>query len=289
MHTWKKDIVSWRCGNALYISVPFTWLLQDAEELARKHKSCRIIAGGPAVALMGAPWANETPASCEFDVLSMHNPCATYTTRGCPNKCGFCAVPRLEGEFKELPTWKHAPVICDNNLLAASAAHFAKVIESLRAFRSCDFNQGLDARLFTPSHASMIASLRAPIVRFSLDYAAEEQAVADAIKTCSSAGLPVSNVRVNVLIGFNDTPADALSRCQAVVKLGAMPCPMRFQPLDALQRNAYVAPGWTAAELRKMTRYFWKSRFLKNVPYEDFNADDGHSLFPMHPVAEALE
>ena len=61
---------------------------------------------------------------------------------------------------------------------------------------------------------------------------------------------------------------------QAVLAMGAMPCPMRYQPLDATDKNTYVAPGWSEAELRRMARYFWKYRFLKYTPYEEFRLPD---------------
>jgi hypothetical protein len=88
VNQWRKGIARWTCGRTLYLSVPFTWLLDDARRLAEAH-SGKVVAGGPAVKLMGAPWASETPDECPFDVLAMHNPCATFTTRGCPNRCGF--------------------------------------------------------------------------------------------------------------------------------------------------------------------------------------------------------
>jgi len=51
---------------------------------------------------MGAPWADDTPDEAPVDVLRLHNPDATFTTRGCPRACPFCAVPRIEGKFREL-------------------------------------------------------------------------------------------------------------------------------------------------------------------------------------------
>jgi len=255
----------------LYLSVPFTWLLPEAEALALQHKG-KVIAGGPAVALMGAPWADETPVECPFDVLGMHNPCATFTTRGCPNRCAFCAVPRIEGEFRELPSWKPAPLVCDNNLLAASKRHFRRVIKSLTTFPEVDFNQGLDARLFTCWHADQIARLRRAKVRFSLDHVGMIGVVDDAIATARVAGL--KHFGVYVLTGFQDTPEDAFMRLEHVRSLGIRPNPMRYQPLDTLERDSYVAPGWTDFELKRMTRYYSRLRWLEHIPYADYQPSD---------------
>jgi hypothetical protein len=271
VHQWRKDIVQWRCGDTLYLSVPFTWLMEEAESIAAKHKG-KVIAGGPAVKLVGAPWA-ETPDECKFDVLSMHNPCATFTTRGCGNRCGYCAVPKIEGDFRELQTWKPAPIVCDNNLLMASKAHFERVIESLRPFPAVDFNQGLEARRFTRWHADLIATLHNPMIRFACDYANAKSSVADAVAIGRAAGL--RNFGVYVLIGFNDTPDDALDRLNFVRSLDIRPNAQRYQPLDAKQKNAYVYRdgGWTEFELYRMAKYHNRLRWYEHIPYNEFLAE----------------
>lgn len=266
MNTWRKDIAAWRCGRTLYLSVPFTWLLPKAEQMAKAHKG-KVVAGGPAVDLMGANWA-DTPKECPFDTLAMHNPCATVTTRGCPNRCKFCAVPQVEGRFRELPTWKPAPVICDNNLLAASRAHFERVIDSLMPFERVDFNQGLDARRFTSWHAGQIARLKSCKVRFAFDQVSMESAVADALQVARNAGL--REFGIYVLIGFDDTPDNALYRLEKIRSWGIRPTPMRFQPLDTLEKNAYIAPGWTKRELARTMSYYSRLRWLGHIPFSDF-------------------
>jgi len=257
-------------GDTLYMSVPFTWLLVKAEGLARAHRG-PVVAGGPAVELSKPlDWA-ETPGECPYDVLAMHNPLATFTTRGCPNACPYCVVPRIEGGFRELAEWKAAPLVCDNNLLASTDSHFRRVVKSLRQFPACDFNQGLDAARFTRYHADEIATLKSPMVRFAFDAANDEAPVADALTTARAAGL--RNFGVYVLIGYDDTPEEARYRLEQVREWGIRPNPMRYQPLDATEKNAYVAPGWTGGELRRMTRYYSRLRWLEHVPYEDYQAE----------------
>lgn len=260
MNQWRKGIASWKVGRLLYISVPFTWLMEDAERLADEHGDAYLI-GGP---------GTMQPSFCEgFDPILFHNPCATFTTRGCPNQCSFCAVPKIEGEFKQLAAWRPAPVICDNNLLACTMAHFSRVIESLKHFPACDFNQGLDSWLFKRKHADMIATLKHPMIRFAFDHINQETNVHDAIRTARDAGL--KDIGVYVLIGYKDTPDDAKYRLEKVREWGIRPNPMRFQPLDALDKNDYVAENWTEKELRKMVKYYSRLRWFEHIPYQDFD------------------
>lgn len=264
---WQKSIISWKVGHTLYLSVPFTWLLDKARFLAIGHKG-PVLVGGPAIKLLACDWA-ETSDVCDYDVLSFYNPLATFTTRGCLRSCSFCAVPKIEGEFRELNSWKPNPIICDNNILAASKKHFKKVIDRVRIFPYVDFNQGLDARLFTPWHADQLARLRAVKIRFAFDHVNMESGVGDAIQLCRKFHL--KDLGVYILIGFQDNPEDAHYRLETVRSWGIRPNPMRYQPLDALQKNDYVAPGWTEKELRKTMKYYARLRWYEHIPYGDFD------------------
>ena len=272
---WSRGIRWWKANRTLYLSVVFTWDLDRAAQLASQHKG-RVVAGGPAIKLCGASWADETPDETPYDVLAMHNPLATFTTRGCPNRCAFCAVPKLEGDFRELQSWKRCPLVCDNNLTAASHRHFARVIESLRAFPAVDFNQGLEARRFTSWHAGEIAKLHHPRVRFAFDRPNDEAAVADAISTARAAGL--RDFGVYVLFGVRDTPDEALYRLEKVREWGIRPNPMRYQPLDASQRNEYVAPGWNERLLRDVMRYYAKLRWLEHLTFKQYRESHAYDM-----------
>lgn len=285
MNQWRKGIASWRIGRNLYLSVPFTWLLPEARQIAKAHKG-PVFGGGPAVALMpeilsDVAVLDEPPP---IPPVLMHNPLATFTTRGCPRGCPWCAVPKIEGEFRELKRWAARPVICDNNLLAASQKHFDRVIDSVKRFRHVDFNQGLDARLFTPHHARRIAELRSAKVRFAFDKLGMEGPVVDAVALARQHGL--NDIGVYCLIGFRDTPEEARYRLEAVRRWSLRPNPMRYQPLDCLSKNSYVAPGWTESELRRMMSYYSRLRWLEHVPYEEFRPPGPLPLFEAHGARE---
>lgn len=278
MNQWRKGTASWRIGDVLYLSIVFSWDIPEAVDLASKHAG-PVVAGGPA-AVVHAELLDEcgiaVSACSPVEPLLFHNPLATFTTRGCPNRCPWCIVPKIEPEFKELPDFRPAPMVCDNNFLAASRAHQERVVERLRAFYRVDFNQGLDARLFTPKAADLLGKLKVK-VRFALDSWAAADTVGTALNLARER--TTSDLGVYVLIGFNDTPADARGRLELVRSWGVRPNPMRYQPTDAKEKNGYVAPGWTETELRRMMKYYSRLRWYEHIPYDDFQEDGQTVLF----------
>jgi len=276
MNSWRKGIASWRCGDTLYLSVVFSWDMEVAEAIAKQNRRLSVVAGGPAIDLAKrrgevVDWAH-TPESCPFDTLAMHNPCATYTSRGCDCRCRYCAVPRIEGKFRQLKKWKPAPIVCDNNILQSSRRHFTRVISSLRHFPCCDFNQGLSAPLFTEWHAKQMRQLKRVRVRFACDTMQALPYVERAVGIARKAGL--TDIAVYTLIGFDDTPELALQRCNRLwddIKVDV--CPMPYQPLDAKARDEYVSPSWTLEDLQKMSRFFWRRRFWRQKTYAEYKAE----------------
>lgn len=277
---WKHHgLVEWIEGNTAFLSVVFSWNLQEAFQRAcfLRAMGYRVVAGGPAVAYNPAFLADVAlvPQGYPVNVLPRHNLYATRTTVGCPRKCPFCIVPVVEGDFREVEIWTPQPVVCDNNLLAASKQHFDRVMDRLKPLRGVDFNQGLDARFLTSYHAQRLAELDLRCVRVAWDFTGMEHQFMRAFGRLVEAGIPARMVRVYVLIGFDDDPEDALYRLETVRQLGAWPNPMRYQPLDARRRNEYVAPGWTDAELKRYMRYWSNLRYVGNIPFGEFHGHGG--------------
>ena len=90
-----------------------------------------------------------------------------FLTRGCPNKCQWCVVPRKEGMIRPYMDvdeiaieGRKKLVLMDNNILAAgdyAVEQMEKIIE--RGYR-VDFNQALDARLVDDKFAKLLASIK---------------------------------------------------------------------------------------------------------------------------------
>lgn len=90
-----------------------------------------------------------------------------FLTRGCPNKCPWCVVPRKEGRIRPYMDCDEIAiegrtklVLMDNNILAAgdyAVSQLEKIID--RGYR-VDFNQALDARLVTDEYARLLARIK---------------------------------------------------------------------------------------------------------------------------------
>lgn len=305
---WSKRILEWKDDQKgiAYLSVVFTWDLHLAYQRAIWYASLGydVQAGGPAVKLK--PEFLAPVATCNAmeipGVLQRHNPWAARTTTGCPNRCPFCAVPIIEGDFQELDTWRPGPVLCDNNLTAASRKHFDRVIDRLKPFDTyrrkierinrrrkrqkrppvweipqIDFNQGLDARRLTKHHARRLAELDC-MTRLAWDRIEGEHDFFKAYGMLRAEGIPPERIHVYVLIGYHDTPEEAQYRLEAVANTGSWPNPMRFQPLDALIKNSYVGRYWTALELRQHMKYYSRLLWFRErykMTFEQFLEHDG--------------
>ena len=90
-----------------------------------------------------------------------------FLTRGCPNKCPWCVVPRKEGKVRPYMDCDEIAiegrknlVLMDNNILAAgdyAVEQFEKIIE--RGYH-VDFNQAMDARIVTPDFAKLLGRMK---------------------------------------------------------------------------------------------------------------------------------
>ena len=269
---WSGGFVDWTEGNTAFLSVAFSWQLAQAFQRAAWYRQMgyMVRAGGPAVSNNPDYLKDVAQIGGEVDALSRHNPDATFTTRGCIRKCPFYIVPKIEGDLVEIPDFEPKPIVCDNNLLAASMEHFDLVIDKLKPLKGIDFNQSLDARLLTKRHAERLAELDLYAVRLSWDHTGIERQFMNAFQALQDAGIPSKKIRVYCLIGYNDTPDDALYRLETVRKLGTRPNPMRYQPLDTLKRDSFIGENWTQRELKRYMRYWSRLRWLEHVPFAEY-------------------
>lgn len=130
-----------------------------------------------------------------------------YLTRGCPNKCRWCIVPKKEGGIKPYREWQELVrpdskklVLMDNNILACE--YGISQLESLiDSGYSIDLNQGMDARLVNDRTAKIIAKLKwIRFIRFSCDQVSQIGAIERAAKLLEKYGKKPYNLFVYLLV-----------------------------------------------------------------------------------------
>ena len=270
---WPKKLTIWPAPyNAYHISVPFTWLLPEARDFAHDYSNLgyNVRVGGPAARLMPDYCGEWTCLEDRPSALQHVNRHATYTTRGCDRGCSFCGVSRISGAFHELPDWQARPIVCDDNFLMCSERHFNLAIDRLKPLKGIDFSQGLDARLLTRARAGRLLELDLT-ARFAWDSAACEVPVFRAIEIMRKGGLAKRRIGVYVLINFGESQAEALDRMEKLKAAGIRGYAMRYQPLDTLEKNSYVAPEWTQERLFRFLQYWNRQRVYHSIPFAEFD------------------
>lgn len=114
-----------------------------------------------------------------------------FLTRGCPNKCPWCVVPKKEGaivpymDVDEIAIEGRTKLILmDNNILAAGDYAHAQFDKIIKRGYYVDFNQAMDARLVDNDFAKQIARMKwiDKRIRFGCDTPAQIQQCENAIE-----------------------------------------------------------------------------------------------------------
>ncbi|WP_319760313.1 hypothetical protein [Maridesulfovibrio sp.] len=272
--TWPKGPTYWTENGIPHVSIPFTWNLPEVREWLTGNLFHEVRVGGPAAYLKPEFFADMPNVTIEYShpgVLQLVNPMATRTTTGCVNKCKFCAIGEglvEPGGLVELDDWPDLPVLCDNNILAASPEHFDRVMERLERWDKrkiqTDFNQGVDARILNDHHAERIGRLKRMMVRLAFDHFGMADKWERAFKLLVANATPKSRIRSYCLIGFNSGPRECWERCLWVESHGVKALPMWFHPLGAIVKNAVTQEqtrlGWNDIRRRHIMGYFYKHR-----------------------------
>lgn len=337
----------------------------------------------------------------------MSNAYYRYTTRGCINKCAFCAVPILEPDYisyiplkerieriKNLYGEQKDLLLMDNNVLASE--HYPQIIQEIidcgfqkgakfiqpnlleiairnlsrgindRAYtrkawllidelykfiqdnesyklfnirekyhitkfltttkenliaaygeikpiydrhhkqglgklRFVDFNQGLDARLFTPEKARLMSRIAIRPVRIAFDDIRTEKKYCAAIRMCKDAGMrEFSNY---LLYNFKDYPEDLYKRLKINVNLcdelhiSIYSFPMKFHPIrqtdemnkDYSHNRDYIGIHWNRKYIRAIQAILNSTKGKIGRGTDFFQTAFGKNLDEYHKLLEMPE
>jgi len=265
-------------ADKFYFSVIFTWDIPDMIRQVRMVKAWgkEVEIGGPAATFMHKYIHKQTGIEphCGLDDRFERVPgqySLTFSSRGCPHRCAFCGVKKVEPDALEYDDFPLAPMIGDNNILATSWKHQELVVNKFVNYgREIDINSGFDVRFFQEKHQKLYSRLRLAYWRFAFDTMEVEADVRRVAAMMRANGLDRHQVTVYALIGFpGQTAEECLYRLNTLIKLGHNPYPMRFTPLNSLRRN-YVAPGWTEQLLQRMTAYYQTPYLWMSDTWENF-------------------
>jgi len=285
--------------DTIYITSLFTYQAYYVVDSIRYYKNrfpnARIKVGGIMATLMPEYIKEKTGIKPHIGLLRGAENCPpdyswdprlpysiSFTTRGCPRNCRFCAVKEHEPEFKVKENWpkdiditKRQIIFWDNNWLASP--NFEKDVEKLMKFRKVgitqiDFNQGLDCRLLDEDKAKLLSKVRISPLRLAFDNCSEDGHIQKAIQLAQKYGL--KDIRVYVLYNFedkNDTPEYFYYRVNEINKLGALAYPMRFRSLNSAN-GQYISSQWDNKLLRalKLSLMFYYTKGMISRSCEAF-------------------
>lgn len=237
-----------------------------------------------------------------------------YASRGCVNKCGYCAVPKLEGDMKSFRSIKKfldaakteqpeatSIVLYDNNF--TEHEYVSDIIDEIVEYGYGVDIHGLHVEAFTPEFAKQLERLKfvsqsnaksTPYLRFSFDWVKYYPGVMKAHEIYSKMN---TNAQFFCYMLYNwiDTPEDFWKRIvlsQEIVekhKKAIYLFPQRYEPFMALEKYKYTGKHWTderAAGVRKMATFL--HGFIAMTPTRNIFNWIGHDFDEFIQRAESM-
>lgn len=280
-HSLRKDTVELVRGcnrvkqkpDIIYVTSLFTWAWKPVWDAVRYYKSSfpssELWLGGLYASLMpehaqlsGADriytgiFKEAEELMPAYHLVPQWDGSIIFSSRGCNGRCPYCAVWKIEGPINSCKnTIKHLVypphtrlILWDNNIL--QSPNWREIFNELAELdKWVDFNQGLDARLITDEVAEKLSEIRLLCIRMAYDYNSKREHVKKAIEKISARGIRRRSIFVYMLYNFEDDPEDLFSRMRDVLDWGAVVYPMRYEPLNALERWKHVGPKWDPEKL----------------------------------------
>lgn len=269
---WVGGMAEWTEGETAFLSIAFTWKLNDAYARAVFYKAqgYRVLAGGPGIFTRKHFLSDVAEIGGEYpDAIVHHNPMATFASRGCPVGCWFCIVPKMEGkQFTLLPNFIPRPILCDNNLSALPSDYQDYIIRRYKnaEIPLLDANSGFEPRTFNDDVYARWKQINKGPWRFAYDDMGDAPHVERVMKMLKDE--PQRLKRVYVLIG-NEPFDECMGRIEQVIAWGGDPHVQPFMKLNALEKRPHVRHDWTEQKLRDVAR--WVNGWVwKKCRFEDY-------------------
>lgn len=147
----------------------------------------------------------------DYSIYGITDTAYGFLTRGCPNKCKWCVVPKKEGapvpymDIEEIAGNRRKVILMDNNVLALD--YGLQQLEKIAGMRiRVDFNQGIDARLINDETAQLLARVKwIRYIRLACDQTAQIPYIERAYKLLTKYGYHGSVFTYCLLNDFRET------------------------------------------------------------------------------------
>lgn len=165
-------------------------------------------------------------------------------TRGCPNRCPWCVVPKMDGnEVRHVADladfWDGQKIVrlLDDNIMA-DADEFCRDCEQLHDAGVHVIWEALDIRRVDNRTAQALASVKtAKSIHFAWDGHSQDEAIAHGIYVLKRNGIKPYRLMFYVLVGFNTSPEYDMHRIMTLHELGANPFVMPFDKSQPYQKH----------------------------------------------------
>jgi len=197
-----------------------------------------------------------------------------HTSRGCPRRCEFCGVWRIEPRFTYKESIaeeirKNRVLFYDNNLLANPC--IGSILEEIAAIGVngsvvvCESQSGLDGRLLTPDIARLLKKARFRYPRIAWDHEYEQyKQKKDQIDMLVGAGYNPKHIYVFMLYNFELRYEELNMKRLKCMEWGVQITDCRYRPLDQASDNYspqawrtgqtsedyHIHPNWTDVQIR---------------------------------------
>ena len=188
-----------------------------------------------------------------------------FLTRGCPNHCSWCIVPKKEGgiransDIEDILQGRKSAILMDNNILACDYG-IQQIEKIIKLKVKVDFNQGLDARLIDRPIAKLLSQVRCLMpLRLSCDTMAMLRHVKKAVRYLREYNCTPQKYFVYVLI---QDPSEALKRINLLKKWNLDPFAMPYMD--------YKPKVKVPMETQKLVRWTNRKAIFKSVKFENY-------------------
>lgn len=254
----------------ILISVIFSWDVPWVKWI-QKNAPCEVEIGGPVFPKTLDPSIDEIPPDYSLYPISYSY---LITSRGCPNRCSFCLVPKIEPKLRVIQNWRnhfhpHAKeaVFIDSNFLAQSSDHVHAVCNYLSENHiRTDFNQALDP-MKIPEYIFDLKKINWKVIRIAFDERREEAEVAEAMRLIRK-HITTDHRKITVfcLVGFRESFEDNLYRIQKVIDWGGTPFAMPYKSPKSKTRALN-------GELQNLVRWANKPRLWRSISFGEYRQD----------------